>query len=238
MTVNAAEDFLGIFFKDEIRNLAGKKILIIGIGNIGFKLSLRLIERGCGVELYKRDVKKTRNICRTINSIKPNGTLVKAVPIKNLKNNLVKFDIIFCAANKVNVLEVSKKTKLKKNVLFIDIGKGMFDYDTQKILRIRNIHIHRLDVTPSLNMLLESASAFRKFEKEKTYKIKKIKGYTLVSPGLLGQKNELIIDNPDNPKIIYGICDGHGDFIKLTNKQKLIFMKKISKTIKKKIYFN
>ena len=238
LTVNAAEDFLGIFFKDEVRNLAGKKILIIGIGNIGFKLSLRLIERGCGVKLYKRDKKKTLNLCRTINNIKPNGTLSKATPIKNLENDLAKFDVIFCAADKGNVLQISRKTKLKKNVLLIDIGKGMFDINTLKILRIRNIHIHRLDVAPSLNMLVESTSTFKEFEKNKTYQIRKIKGYTFVSPGLLGQKNELIIDNPNNPKIIYGICDGHGDFIRLSSKQKLIIVEKISKAIKKKLYFN
>ena len=238
LTVNAAEDFLAFFFKNDIRNLAGKKILIIGIGNIGFKLSLRLVERGCSVHLYKRDKKKIDYFCRIINDIKPNGTLASAVPTKSLQDNLFKFDVIICAADKQNVLKISKKTKLKTKILFIDIGKGMFDSISQKVLRHRNIYVNRLDVTSSLNMLVTSTNTYRKFESKKRSQIKKIKDYTFLSSGLLGQKNELIVDNPHNPKIIYGICDGQGDFINLTRHEKLIIVEKISKRIKKKLLFN
>ena len=238
LTINSAEDFLSFFFKNDVRTLAGKKILIIGIGNIGFKLSLRLVERGCYVHLYKKDKKKNDNICRLINDIKPIGTLASAIPVKNLTNNLSKFDIIICAADKKNVLKISKKTKLKTKILFVDIGKGMFDSISHKILRHRNILVHRLDVTPSLNMLIATTNDFKDFERKKIYQIRKIKDYTLVSPGVLGQKNELIVDNPQNPKIIHGLCDGEGDLISLTSHEKLLILEKISKRIKKKLLFN
>ena len=30
----------------------------------------------------------------------------------------------------------------------------------------------------------------------------------------MGYENEIVVDNPFNPKIIYGIADGYGDFKK------------------------
>lgn len=238
LTVNAAEDLLGIYFKDEIRNLAGKKILIIGVGNIGFKLSLRLIERGCSIYLYRRDKKKLKEICKIINFIKPKGTIVKAYPITNILKNLKKFDVIFCAANTENVLKISNKNELKKDVFLIDIGKGMLSPNSVKLLNKLSIDIHRLDVTPSLNMLLESSNTFKNFEEKKKYLVRKINNYRLISPGLLGQKFDVIVDDVSNPNFIYGVCDGLGDFIRINKKQKLIITKEISSKINKRLSFH
>lgn len=236
LTVNAAEDFLGLYFKDEIRNLAGKKILIIGIGNIGFKLSLRLIERGCGIYLYRRDQKKLKEICKTINFIKPQGTIVKASPVAITSGHLKKYDVIFCAANSENVLKISNKNELKKKVLLIDIGKGMLSPNSVKLLTKLSINIHRLDVTPSLSMLLESNETFKHFEKKK-YLIRKVENYRLISPGLLGQKFDIVVDDPLKPYLIYGVCDGLGDFIRMDKKQKLKILKIISTNLKKRLEF-
>lgn len=237
LTVDAAEDFLGVFYKNDIRNLAGKKILIIGIGNIGFKLSLRLIERGCTIKLFRRNQKKLIEICKTINFIKPKGTMAKALPIKNVNDDLHKFDVVFCAANNENVLKISKKIKFKKNILLLDIGKGMFGSETLNLLNQKGINVHRLDVTPSLNKLLESNDTFKDFEKKKTFKVRKINNLRLISPGLLGQKNDLIVDNPMEPKFIYGICDGTGDFKRLSENNKIKIAKIASKKIKRKLLF-
>ena len=56
--------------------------------------------------------------------------MAKALPIKNVNDDLHKFDVVFCAANNENVLKISKKIKFKKNILLLDIGKGMFGSET------------------------------------------------------------------------------------------------------------
>ena len=54
---------------------------------------------------------------------------------------------------------------------------------------------------------------------EKNFNIKKEKNYTLVSQGLLGSKNDIIVDDVNNPKTIYGVCNGKGDFLRKLNKK-------------------
>ena len=59
LTVDAIDLFLTYFFKDNIRGLGGKKILIIGAGNIGSKLAQILLERGSRVFINRRSQKKS-----------------------------------------------------------------------------------------------------------------------------------------------------------------------------------
>ena len=61
---------------------------------------------------------------------------------------------------------------------------------------------------------------------------KKIHGEKIVSGGLIGDKNDIIVDNFNNPKIIYGIADGKGDFIKNLNKKNKIRLEKLKNKIK------
>ena len=61
--------------------------------------------------------------------------------------------------------------------------------------------------------------------------------YTLVNSGLLGQKNDIIVDDVNNPKMIFGICDGKGDFVNSTKQKKNNITKTLYKVLKKKINF-
>ena len=46
LAVSAAETLLSNLFLKDKRGLGGKKILIVGVGNIGFKLALKFVESG------------------------------------------------------------------------------------------------------------------------------------------------------------------------------------------------
>ena len=236
LTVDAAENFLEHQFKNEIRNLGGKKILIIGVGNIGFKLSLRLVERSANVEIYRRDTKKLNKICELINFIKPAGNISKVRSFEFSKKKLSNFDVIICCAKGTDIIKLKKISNLNKNVVLLDVGKGMFDKNTLNNLIKNNLRVYRLDVSPSLDMVVENSEIFKLIEQKK-YNTLKVDKYTLISNGLLGQKTDIIVDDVNNPKVIFGVCDGKGDFIKLLSKQKLIIAEKISKAIRKKLYF-
>lgn len=236
LTVDAAENFLELQFKNEVRNLGGKRLLIIGVGNIGFKLCLRLVERGANVEIYRRDTKKLNQICQLINFIKPAGNNSGVKPFNLKKNNLNNFDIIICCAKGANIVKLKKIDELKKNVILLDIGKGMFDQKTLYNLNKNNLPVYRLDVSSSLDMEVENSEIFKLLEKKK-YNIVKVGKYNLVSSGLLGKKNDIIVDNTDSPKLIFGVCDGKGDFIFTSKKEKNKITDTLSKIFKKKINF-
>ena len=57
LTVQAAETFINNYFLKDIRGIGGKKILILGSGNIGTKLGIKLVESGAGVFLHRRKIK-------------------------------------------------------------------------------------------------------------------------------------------------------------------------------------
>ncbi len=236
LTVNAAEDLIESYFKNEIRNISGKKILIFGSGNIGFKLGLRLIERGAGVFLYRRNKNKLKKMCDVINFIKPQGTITRAKPIFKLNKNLNFYDAIIFTANTKSLIKIKSPKTFKKKILLLDIGKGMFGNESLKILNKNNILVYRLDVTPALNTLIEETNTIKQFSNRK-FKIKKWGKYTFTSSGLLGAKNSILVDNPTYPKIIFGVCDGRGDFIRLTKIDKKKLLENICKLTKKKINF-
>ena len=133
LTVQAAETFINNYFLKDIRGIGGKKILILGSGNIGTKLGIKLVESGANVFLYRRKIKILKNIINTINNIIPKGTLAKAKMIKNLKLNLNKFHIIVGATSGKSILTSNHVKSFKSDVLIIDIGKGIFKKEALKL---------------------------------------------------------------------------------------------------------
>ena len=76
----------------------------------------------------------------------------------------------------------------------------MFDQNTLDELSKNNLIVYRLDVSSSLD-IVENSEIFKLLEKKKYNKVN-TGSYKLVSNGLLGQKNDIIVDDAKNPKII------------------------------------
>ena len=207
LTVNAASNLLETLFYDDIRNTSNKKILIIGSGNIGFKLGLQLIERGARVTLYRKKKYVLKNLIKTINFIKPKATLNNASLIHKIPLNLKSFDIIINTSNSNRPILTNKNLRFNSNTIFIEIGTYLFNQKLLLKLIDKNVKIFRLDVTNSFNELIEQKINNRKvFIKKKFLRLKKgNKNY--ISVGLLGKTNDIVVDNPLNPKKIYGVID-------------------------------
>ena len=237
LTVDAAENFLKSYFREDIRNIGGKNILVVGLGNIGFKLSLKLVESGANVFAYSRNKKKLNDKINIINLVKPSGSKSKC-QFYNIKGNkFLKFDIIIGCGNSNSIIKKFENKNIKKDVLIIDIGKGLFSKSALKQLNKNKIIVYRLDVTSSYNMLLENLLSLHYETVKKNYKIKKIKNFIFVSQGILGNTGDIVVDNPDNPKKIYGVCDGYGDFKIINIKTKKNLEKKLSNIFRNKLLF-
>ena len=57
LTLDAIDIFLSQITLDDIRGMGNKKITILGAGNLGSKLALRLVERGANVCINRRNKK-------------------------------------------------------------------------------------------------------------------------------------------------------------------------------------
>ncbi len=215
LTVQAGETFLNNFFLKDIRGIGAKNILILGSGNVGFKLGIKLVENGANVFLYRRKRKILKNIVYTINNIIPRATVAKAKMIKNFSKKINNFHIIIGTTSGKALLTEKHVNKFKSNVLILDIGKGMFKKEALKSALSKNISLYRLDVTPAYNAYLENITTTQKIH---NFKLKKSQNYgklKLVKRGILSNANSIIVDNVNLPKKIYGISDGYGGFKKV-----------------------
>jgi hypothetical protein len=224
LTVDAASSLLELLFHDDIRNVSNKKILIIGAGNIGFKLSLKLIERGVKVFLNGKRKVETDSLISTINKIKPAATMNKVKHLHKIKNNLDQFDVIINTSNGNNKILKNKEIFLKKGVIFLEIGRNLFSNEALNHFLNIGTTILRLDVSNSFNELIEKKINTKNELKKIKFSKSKKNGFNLISRGLLGLKGDIIVDDPTNPKIIYGrINKGRNlDNISLKDKKKII----------------
>ena len=81
LTVDAIDNFIFHWSSSKRKMLGGSKLLIVGIGNIGTKIALRLVERGCHVYLLSRSEEKSKYIAKFINFTVPAQTIAKASAI-------------------------------------------------------------------------------------------------------------------------------------------------------------
>ena len=204
MTVDATSNFMELLFHKDIRNVSNKKILIIGAGNIGFKLSLKLIERGVKVFLNGKRKIDTTNLISAINKIKPDATMNKVKHLPKIENNIDQFDVIINVTNGTNKILKNKKILLKKNVIFLEIGKNLFSNEVLNHYLNIGISIFRLDMSNSFNELIEKKINTKNEWKKIKFSRNKKNGLNLISLGLLGKNGDIVVDDSTNPKIIYG----------------------------------
>jgi hypothetical protein len=227
LTVQAAETFINNYFLKDVRGIGGKKILILGSGNIGTKLGIKLVESGGNVFLYRRKIKILKNIINTINNIIPKGTVAKAKMIKNLNLSLNKFHIIIGATGGKSILTPNHVKSFKSDVIILDIGKGIFKKEALKLALNNNTNMYRLDVTPAYNAYLENINTTQQIHNFNLKGSLIHRNFKLVKRGILSDENSIVVDNVSAPKKIYGISDGYGSFKKMQKKKLKYLQKKI-----------
>ena len=236
LSILSTETLINYYFLNDKRGLSGKKAIIIGAGNIGFKLALKFVENGASTYLIRRNKKFLKNIIQTINIIKPKGTVANAYFLDKIPNDLTNFDIIIGSSDKKNLIKKKHVININNKKLFIDLGKGTFSKDCIEFLLNKKNNIFRLDATSSYFSYLDNMIYTESIYKKDTY-VNKINNYNFVSQGILGKKDDIIVDDAKKPKKILGVCDGKGNLKKINTDLKNILIKKIKKDIGLKLIY-
>ena len=213
IAIQAAETLIYSFYKKDSRGIGGKKVLIIGCGNIGSKLALKLTECGAKLFCHRRNKKSGKIIVDAINKMKPANTIEKATFVNNFYNFIENSDIIINCSSKVNLIKKNFISCFAKNQFILDIGKGMFAKKALEDLIKINKLVFRLDVTPGFNAFLTNYKSTRNIFERSNFGRNIIGKKTYISVGILGNKNDIVVDNPYKPKKVFGVCDGKGNFI-------------------------
>jgi len=232
LTVDAGDIFISNFFIENSVSIVGKTAAIIGAGNIGSKLALKLVERGCNVYIYRRDTKKLKVIVDYINIIRNKYTSAKAKKISDLRHFNKEINILIGSSDENSAINSDLASSLSKLDLVIDIGKGSISKEAIKTFHSKGVEVYRLGVDYALEGTLKSQISARTSMFSKIGR-NTINGIKVVSGGLLAKEDEFVVDDFMNPKIIYGVGDGCGEFNHNPNKEMLVSSEILKKIINK-----
>lgn len=199
--------------------LSGRRFAIIGVGNIGFKLALKLVESGSTVEIVRRDLSRGMLMADVINIVKPQSTLaISHFNPDPMQACLFSDAIIGCTGGNP-VIRWEMVQGMKKNGILIDVGKGSFYVDAVKNAIQNGVPIYRCDVTSSIDGLIASVERNRVHFSQEMGRAKCPWGGYLISGGHMGLAGDIIVDHYQKPTRILGVSDGAGDMKRLLSEE-------------------
>jgi hypothetical protein len=225
LTTNSVEDFVRGILLRKGKLMGGKNVFIIGLGNLGFKLSLRLVELGMNIYVKNRTASKIDILLEAINMIKPKETIATARKFNESEVAAVlpKIDfVILCSTTIVSDFEKYIEY-FGSDTTILDVGKGCISNEVIAYLKKRNIVVYRLDIGDALGQFI-----FGNVLNKRQLEIPRFRiissGATLLTKGIVGVEGDIVVDNIDDPQVLYGICDGKGSFFPITkSKEEEIF---------------
>jgi len=146
LTVNAAWSFLS----QRLNYLYGKKICILGAGNIGSKLALKLVECGAEVCIYRRNIDKGNLIVNGLNLIKPERVATNIQLYSDAAHASSMADVLIGASSGSPIIDENIVNNVRKDCLIVDLGKNNLTENAIKIATEYSMNIYRTDVTPAI----------------------------------------------------------------------------------------
>ena len=212
LAVDSIESLVVQILSTSSRGLSGKKATIIGAGNIGSKLALKLVERGMNVTITRRDLTKLKVIVAALNFIKTSETFTT---ISGTTDNLVaakNTDLLIGLTVGSPLITAAMINAVSPGATLIDAGKGCFLPEAISLATNKKIIIHRADIRSGfegyIGLALETERMIKSLGR------KRINGVSVVSAGLLAERNEVVVDNVYDLQTVFGVADGMGDFIR------------------------
>lgn len=197
-------------------NLGNMQIAVVGSGNFGSKVALKLVERGAHVRVYRRNRERLRAITAGINEIKSEHTLSTVAMYNTLEEVCAHADVIIGCSNEKGIIPESMVQTMNPRGprLLIDAGKGCFSPDVVNDARYT---VYRVDVSTVQQLLFSALVKTHSTFAQSTGRTSlESEGIRLVSLGLLGRYGEIVVDNIHNPAHIIGVADGKGTLLQDT----------------------
>jgi len=211
ITVDAIDYLITQLLSTNPRGVAGKRAGIVGAGNIGCKLALKLVERGMSVSLFRRDSEKLLKIVSALNLIKPLETVAKVRAAENVNDLAEGVSVLIGLTQGVAAINGNMINQIANEAIIIDGGKGSLDGSALERACQKGIPVYRADVRLAfehhLEMLLGTESALLGGLGRANFD-----GVPVVSSGLLGYLDEVVVDSINFPRHVFGVANGLGDF--------------------------
>ncbi len=214
ITVNATWSFLS----QRLKFLSGKKIAILGSGNIGSKLALKLVECGSSVNIYRQNSYKGYTIAHGLNFIKPENTVSSITFHENILQTTFMSDVLIGATNGISIINTDLVKSIKKNAIIVDLGKNTLTKDAIEYALSKNIEIYRTDVTSAFEGFIYEAIKMDEIL-HSSYGKKNLGYCTIVGGGYFGISGDIVVDDISHPQRIFGVAAGDGTIKKELSKE-------------------
>lgn len=205
LTVNATWSFIN----HRLHSLKGKNIAVLGCGNIGSKLALKLVECGANVRIHRNTKEKGWIIAQGINTIKPDTVDAHAIFYENKLQASKECDIIIGTSNGIPLIDGDVVKIIKKSALVIDLGKNTLTEEALIFASENNIEIYRADVTAALEGFIHETIRMETLL-SLSYGKKDLGYCTIVGGGFFGRNGDIVVDKIIGPTSIFGIAAGDG----------------------------
>ena len=207
------------FLSHKFGNFANLKVAIIGSGNIGYKLALKLVESGAYVNLYRRDKVLGLQLANTINSIKPKNTIANAEYYEDSVRACTLCNVVIgTGKTDSQIINESMVAVMMKNGILVDCGKGNITEGAINYSYELGLEIYRSDVTSGIISFVDQAILIKKLINNKSGRKLLKNNIYIISGGVYGKLGDVIVDNFNKPKVIYGMADGRGQLLKKLTK--------------------
>lgn len=214
MTVDSIESLVVQIHSSYPRGLSGKRAAIIGAGNIGSKLALKLVERGMDVAMTRRNHIKLDTIVSALNFIKPQETIAKVTGFIDKEAAVEGADLLIGLTDGSPVITAAMIEALAPGALLLDGGKGCFMQEAVLLAERKGIPIYRADIRPGFEGHMGMALETERIVLTSLGR-KEVNGVKIISGGLLAGLNEVVVDNVNDPRVVFGIANGMGDFVRV-----------------------
>lgn len=206
-TANAADSLLN----NLLPFIEKKKIAIIGTGNIGTKVALKLVERGYDIFIGRSKLSNAKQTANAINLIKPKFCLsiAKAKKLSEISKDM---DVLIGFSAGIPIISERMISQMNKNGLILDGGLGTVHKNAICIAPKKNIKIIRLDIRAGFAADIELLFETQKLVEE-TMGSTKYCGINIVAGGLYGQIGDAVVDSISKPTQFIGFSDGMGELI-------------------------
>ncbi len=223
------------FLSNKFKVLSSKKIVIIGGGNIGFKLALKLVESGCTVELVRRDMEKGTAMAKTIDIIKPKTTIATVHYSHDPLQAALFSDVLIGCTNGVSAIKWEMIQSMNKNGIILDVGKGSISKNVASLAMENSIPIYRCDISAAIDGLISTVIRNKEVFENELGRKEIMNGINIISGGQFGMDGDIVVDNYKNPKNIIGVANGAGDIKFKTTKEDDIIINKVKSFIDKDV---
>lgn len=182
-----------------------RTISIIGLGSIGSKLALSLLEEGFHIKSYNRRIYKGDLIANALNKVISKHTIAKIVNYESLDSCVAESDILINCASSTKFLNPKIFSLMRDPSFFLDIGKNSLIDSDDSYAYIRSKSCYRCDITKEVEKFVTSQLASNKFLLPREFINND--GTRYIEPGLLATPGDILVSDINNLSTRIGEID-------------------------------